>query len=90
MPADAESSAGSDAASHASNEPGESPQAVITLHSLCRRSEFVYFDPGDAGPILTGDDDRPDLLKNAASLQDAVFGVSHHLAEYDAMRWQRD
>lgn len=65
---------------------------VMTLDILCRRSEFVQFDTGDAGPIIAGDDDRPGLLKNEASLQDAVFGVSinkaTYLVEHDAMRWQ--
>ncbi|DBB12171.1 TPA: hypothetical protein ACH3X3_006278 [Trebouxia sp. C0006] len=51
MPADAELSLGSDAASNAGN------------------------DEGGVGPALAGDDDRPDLLKDKASLQDAVFGV---------------
>lgn len=66
--------------------------SVMTLDILCRRSEIVQFDTGDAGPIIAGDDDRPGLLKNEASLQDAVFGVSineaTYLAEHDAMRWQ--
>ena len=31
--------------------------------------------PGEAGVPLAGDGDRTDLLKNQASLQDAVFGV---------------
>ena len=30
---------------------------------------------GNAGPVLTGED-QPDLLKNEASIQDAIFGVS--------------
>lgn len=41
-------------------------------------AEWCCLVAGDAGPVVTRDEDQPDLLKNEASFQDAIFGVSRH------------
>ena len=72
---DAASAVGSDAASTASSDQGQTRRS----RKIGRTSAEKYcLVAGDAGPIVTRDEDQPDLLKNEASVQDAIFGVSRH------------